>query len=65
MDMLHKSNIWYQTTAYHNQKFCFATEIEYMGLLAEEDREKNLVLKSDNQGNVLALAVNSVHKIYC
>ena len=52
----------------------FSSEIEYMGLLSDADstsesgkteEPKTLISRSDNQGNLLAVAVNSIHKIYC
>lgn len=66
---MYKGNVWYQNPFYLIEKVVLATEIEYMGILQEHSNDfpqkRNLISKCDNQGNLLAIAVNSVHKIYC
>ena len=56
----------------------FTAEIDYMGVVEKPSKgdisggpsdeaswQKTLISRYDNQGNLLAVAVNSLHKIYC
>ena len=66
-DKIMRGNVWYQNPFYLIDKVTLTTEIEYMGILDEnsEGCGNNLIARSDNQGNLLAVAINSIHKIYC
>ena len=67
-DKLMRGNIWYQNPFYLIDKVTLTTEIEYMGVLDESSEDqtgRNLITRCDNQGNLLAVAINSMHKIYC
>ena len=68
-DKILKGGVWYQNPFYLVDKTIFATEIDYMGLLQEQGGghpiKRTLIADCDHQGNLMAVAVNSVHKIYC
>ena len=80
-DKIYRGGVWYQNPFYLVDKAVFATEIDYMGILgggnlgatnpgagnpvAGNPNKRTLLTSCDHQGNLLAVAVNSVHKIYC
>ena len=67
-DKVFKGNTWYQNPFYLIDKLTFATEIEFMGLLPDNNTKTNqkvLISRMDHAGDLLAIAVNSIHKFYC
>ena len=66
-DKVFKGGAWYQNPFYLIDKITLTTEIEHMGVLPESQggNDRTLLSSCDNQGNLVAVAVNSIHKIYC
>ena len=62
-----KGGAWYQNPFYLIDKITLTTEIEHMGVLPESQGgiDRTLLSSCDHQGNLVAVAVNSIHKIYC